>query len=302
MQGVVKTREVQKSLNEMSRDERISFIRTNGDPKVAVRVTTRDADRSDGPAQNSVIAENLLKERIKSFGFRTWSEEGSADKTADFSVLGEARIKKLSAKLAASGLTITKYTLTSWTVKCVDRATGEEIYFNNTLPKGVGSWASEEEALAAIGGKIAEEFNRDFFLQHFGLTGQKVVLKVTGLDDPASAELLGRELIGLGAVLSSTPYAGASPRAYDLVLAGSGSLQELVANGILKPLNNKLGSACFGLGPAAGDEVMVTLAPTCDKSVLSKLETAPPAGLYAAPQSRQRSVVKNPETLKKILI
>ena len=87
-QAVVKTREVQKSLNEMSRDDRISFIRNNGDPKVAVRVTTRDADRADAPAQASPIAENLLKERIKSFGFRTWSEEGSADKTADFLVSG----------------------------------------------------------------------------------------------------------------------------------------------------------------------------------------------------------------------
>ena len=301
-QAVVKTREVQKSLNEMSREDRLSFIRNNGDPKVAVRITTRDADRADGPAQTSAIAENLLKERIKSFGFRTWSEEGSTDKTADFLVSGEARIKKLSAKLQASGLTITKYTLTSWTVKATDRATGEEIYFNNTLPKGVGSWATEEEALAAIGSKIAEEFNRDFFLQHFGMTGQKVVLKVAGLDDPGSADLLGRELIGLAAVVSSAPRPGASPRAYDLVLAGSGAAQELVASGILKPLNAKLGSACFALGASVGDEVNVTLAPTCDKSVLSRLETAPPAGLYAAPQSRQRSVVKNPETLKKILI
>jgi serine/threonine-protein kinase len=301
-QAVVKTREVQKSLNEMSRDDRISFIRNNGDPKVAVRVTTRDADRADAPAQASPIAENLLKERIKSFGFRTWSEEGSADKTADFLVSGEARIKRLSAKLQASGLTITKYTLTSWTVKATDRATGEEIYFNNTLPKNVGSWATEEEALAAIGTKIAEEFNRDFFLQHFGMTGQKVVLKVTGLDDPGSAELLGRELIGLASVVSSTPRPGASPRAYDVVLAGSGLAQDIVANGILKPLNAKLGAACFTLGASTGEEVNVALAPTCDKSVMSRLETAPPAGLYAAPQSRQRSVVKNPETLKKIMI
>ncbi|MCU0805539.1 MAG: serine/threonine protein kinase [Burkholderiales bacterium] len=301
-QAVVKSREVQKSLNEMSRDERISFIRTNGDPRVSVRVTTRDADRPDAPPQASAIAENLLKERIKSFGFRTWSEEGSGDKTADFSVVGEARIKRLTAKLAASGLTVTKYTLTSWTVKCVDRATGEEIYFNNTLPKGVGSWASEEEALKAIGTKIADEFNRDFFLQHFGMTGQKVVLKVAGLDDPRATELFARELIGLGVVLSSSPRAGSSPRTFDLVLAGGASPTELVAGGIVKPLNTKLGTACFALGPVAGDEVTITLAPTCDKSVLSRLETAPPAGLYTAPPSRQRSVVKNPETLKLISI
>ncbi|MCU0898209.1 MAG: serine/threonine protein kinase [Burkholderiales bacterium] len=301
-QAVVKSRELQKSLNEMSREERISFIRTNGDPRVAVRITTRDADDPNAPAQASAIAENLLKERIKSFGFRTWSEDGGGDKPADFSVIGEARIKRLSAKLAASGLTVTKYTLTSWTVKCVDRATGEEIYFNNTLPKGVGSWTSEEEALKAIGTKIADEFNRDFFLQHFAASGQKVVLKVTGLDDPASADLFARELIGLGSVLSSTPRAGASPRTYDLLLSGGASPAELVANGILKPLNAKLGAACFALGPVAGEEVTVALAPSCDKSVLGRLETAPPAGLYSAPPSRQRSVVKNPETLKLISI
>ena len=46
----------------------------------------------------------------------------------------EARVKKLSAKLAASGITVDKYMLTSWTVKCVDRETGEEIYYNNKLP------------------------------------------------------------------------------------------------------------------------------------------------------------------------
>ena len=301
-QAVVKTRDVQKSLNAMSREDRVRLIRINGDPKIAVRVTTRDADRTDSPAQGSAMAENLLKERIKSFGFRTWSEEGAAEKGADFSVVGEARIKKLSARLEASGLTIHKFTLTSWTVKCVDRATGEEIYFNNVLPKGIGSWASEEEALAAIGGKLADEFSRDFFLQHLGMTVQTIVLRVAGLDGPPSADLLSRELIGLGTVMSSTPRPGTTPSAYDLVLAGSGSAQEVVANGILKPLNAKLGVACFALGASVGDEVNVTLAPTCDKSVLGRLETAPPAGLYAAPEARQRSVVKNPETLKKLMI
>ncbi len=301
-QAVVKSRELQKSLNQMSREERIDFIRNNGDPKVAVRVTTRDADRADAPSQPSAIAENILKERIKSFGFRTWSEEGAGDKAADFLVTGEARIKKLSATLQASGLTVTKFTLTSWTVKATDRATGEEIYFNNTLPKGVGSWASEEEAIRAIGDKLAAEFNRDFFLQHFGVSGQKVVLKVTGLDDQKAASLFMRELIGLAPVLSVTPRAGsASPRVYDLVLAGGGPPQDVVASRILAPLNAKLGEPCFALGATAGDEVGVTLAPKCaDPGVLGRFETAPPAGLYGAPPARQKSVVKNPDTLKKL--
>jgi|APFre7841882724_1041349.scaffolds.fasta_scaffold01096_7 serine/threonine-protein kinase len=299
--AVVKSRELQKSLNQMSRDERIDFIRNNGDPRVAVRVTTRDADRADTPPQASAIAENILKERIKGFGFRTWSEEGAGDKAADFLVSGEARIKRLSAKLQASGLTITKYTLTSWTVKATDRATGEEIYFNNTLPKGVGSWQSEEEAIRAIGDSLAAEFNRDFFLQHFAPAGRKVALKVTGLDDDRAAALFVRELIGLAPVLSVAPRAGGSPRVYDLVIAGGSPLQDVVANGLLKPLNAKLGEPCFALGASAGDEVGVMLAPKCaDPAVLGRFETAPPAGLYGAPPARQKSVVKNPETLKRL--
>ena len=67
---------MQKSLNQMSRDERIELIRANGDPKVSVQSSVRDADQPDAPPQTSPVAENILKERIKSFGFRTWSEGG----------------------------------------------------------------------------------------------------------------------------------------------------------------------------------------------------------------------------------
>ena len=226
--AVVNVKALQKSLNQMSRDERIQFIRQNGDPKVAVKVTVRDADQPDALAQPSPIAENLLKERIKSFGFRTWSDDGAAtgDKTksADFNVLGEARIKKLSAKLAASGVTINKFTLSSWTVKAVDRETGEEIYFNNTLPKAAGSWASQEEALAAIGGKIADEFSRDFFLQHFNRRPGRESAAVRGCCRTGVADqTLARELLGLP---SGTRRERAGPAAiavYDVVLSGTGS-------------------------------------------------------------------------------
>ena len=69
-------------------------------------------------------------------------------------------------KLEASGLVVTKYALNGWTIKAIDRATGEEIYYNTKLPTGEGSWASEEQAFKAIGTKIASEFSRDFFLPH----------------------------------------------------------------------------------------------------------------------------------------
>ena len=241
----------------MTRDERVEMIRASGDPKVSVQVTTRDADQPDAPPQISPVAENILKERIKSFGFRTWAEGGAdGNQRADFAVRGEAKIKKMSVRLEASGLPVTKYTLTSWTVKCVDLATGEEIYFNTTLPKGVGSWASEEEALKAIGAKIADEFSRDFFLQHGNVASQKVTLSVDGMPDAAAEDALGRELIGLPQRHRRRPRGPpAKPRVYALQLSGSGSAGDLVAVGVLKPLNAKLGQACFALGASGGETV-----------------------------------------------
>jgi serine/threonine-protein kinase len=306
MQGVVNVKAVQKSLNQMSRDERIDFIRASGNPKVAVQVAVRDADAPDAAPQPSPVAENMLKERIKSFGFRTWSEGGAAEaggKSADFLVQGEARVKKLSMRLPASGLTVSKYALTSWTVKCIDRETGEEIYYNTALPKGLDSWPSEEEALQAIGSKIADEFSRDFFLQHVSLTGQRVTLNVEGMPGPAAEELLARELIGLPGVIAATPRPPASPRGYDLQLAGEGPIGDLIASAVLKPLNAKLGQECFSVRGIAGDQASIAFDRRCaDAGVLSRLETNPPAGLYGAPPGRQRTVVKDPELLRKLTI
>ncbi|HEY2968548.1 MAG TPA: serine/threonine-protein kinase [Casimicrobiaceae bacterium] len=305
--AVVNVKALQKSLNQMSRDERVDLIRASGDPKVSVQVSVRDADQPDAPPQLSPVAENILKERIKSFGFRTWSEAragaNESGKAADFAVIGEAKIKKLSMRLQASGLMVTKYTLTSWTVKCIDRETGEEIYYNTALPKGVGSWASEEEALKAIGTNIADEFSRDFFLQHANVTGQPVTLSVEGMPDTASEDLLARELVGLPEVIAVTPRSPAKPRIYDLQLAGTGAPNELVANGVLKPLNAKLGQACFALGASSGEQVSVVFDKRCaDAAVLNRLETNPPAGLYGAPPGRQKTVIKNPDTLRKLSI
>ena len=304
-EAVVNLKAVQKSLNEMSRNERIEFIRASGDPRVAVRITTRDADAPNAPAQASPIAENILKERIKSFGFRTWSEsDPRKDGVAgpDFVVEGEAKIKRLSMKLEASGLVITKYALNSWTIKCIDRTTGEEIYYNTKLPAGEGSWPTEEEALKAIGAKIAAEFSRDFFLQHVYVTGRRTTIRLDGVPGTVTDDALRRELTGLPAVITVAAGAG-RPRTFALELAGSGSAADLVASGVLKPLNAKLGQACFTVGAVTGDEVGVAFDARCgDAAVLARLETNPPAALYGAPPGRQKAVVKNPETLKKLMI
>ncbi len=306
-EAVVNVRAVQKSLNQMSRDERVELIRASGDPKVSVQIDVADAEAPNVPPQPSPVAENILKDRIKSFGFRTWAEgmPGGSDgrKGADFAVIGEARIKRLSMRLQASGVTVTKFALTSWTVKCLDRETNEEIYFNTALPKGIGSWATEEEALKAIGTKIADEFSRELFLQHANVTGRKITLNVEGMPDAASEELLARELVGLPGLVAATARPPGSPRGYDVELGGSGAAGDIIAVRVLKPLNAKLGQACFSLGATMGNEVAVRFDQACaNPTVLSRLETNPPAGLYDAPPSRQKSVVKNPEMLRKLTI
>lgn len=305
-QAAVRVRDVQKSLNLMSREERIDFIRNNGDPKISVAINVGGEDAA-APPQNSQVAENLLKERIKSFGFRIWTGDpqtaAAAGKGADFAVIGEAKLKKLSAKLAASGITIDKYLLTSWTVKCVDKQSGEEIYFNNKLPVAAGSWATAEQALAAIGGKIADEFSKDFFVQHFNASGKNVALKIDGLPDPGVEAAIAREIIGLQAVIGITRRAGA-PAVYDLQLSGgTGPLTDLVASAVLKPLNAKLGQPCFNLGATSGEQVSVTFEPACsDKAVRARLDTNPPASLYAAPPARQKSILRDPESIRKLTI
>ena len=304
-QAVVNVKAVQKSLNQMSRDDRVEFIRANGDPRVSVRITVRDADQPDAPPQPSLVAENILKERIKSFGFRTWTAGSPPDdskKGADFEVVGEAKIKRLSVRLEASGVVVTKYALTSWTVKCVDRETGEEIYFNTALPKGVGSWATEEEALKAIGAKIADEFSREFFLQHVSATGRKVTVSVQGLP-PSATESFARELVGLPDVIAVAPGSTAGPNSFELQLAGTGSAADLLAAGVLRPLNAKLGQTCFSVGAVAPEQVAVVFDKACtDAAVLLRFETNPPASLYGAPPGRQKTVIKNPEMLRKLTI
>ena len=170
-----------------------------------------------------------------------------------------------------------------------------------TLPKGDASWASEEEAYKAIGAKIADEFSRNFFLRHVSPSSRRVALVIEGLPEGGAADLVGREFVGLPVVIASRPRAGSAPRTWDLELAGGGPAADLVAAGVLAPLNAKLGAPCFAAGASTGDEVRVRFDARCnDAAVLSRLETHPPAGLYGAPAVRQKAIIRNPETLKKL--
>jgi serine/threonine protein kinase len=283
--AVVRVRAVQKSLNQLSKEERIEFIRNNGDPKVSILMAIRNADTAQPlPPERSMLAENVVKERIKSFGFRVWSVDGETGanannaQTSDFQIEGEVRVKLLSAKLPASGLTISKTALTSWTLKAIDKASGEEVYLNTVTPQGK-SWATEDQALAEIGKLVGDAFSKSFFLEHFNFSAQKVDLTIVGLPDAQSAALLLRELRGFRQVLDAQLVAGSGDSGkYQLQLA-EGNPSDLIGEALLKPLNHKLGLNCFSLAGAAGSEVRVNFSSTCaEAAVRGKLSNLPPAG------------------------
>ena len=292
--AVVKVREVQKSLNQLSKDERIDFIRNNGDPKVAVQIAVTAADNAQAmPAARSAIAENVLKERIRSFGFKVFSNEGevapAGAKPADFQVVGEVKVKLLSMVLPTSGLTVSKTALTSWTLKAVDKTSGEEIYLNTVTPAGK-SWNTEDLALVEIGKLVGDEFSKNFFLQHFNFGSQKVLFQVTGLPDAQSAKSILRELRGFRQVIDAQMLGDTGN--FQLTLA-DGSASSVLQDVIFKSLNSKLGQNCFALTDVSASGVNASFAPACAGAVLrGKMEAVAPAGLMDAPDARGKALLK----------
>jgi serine/threonine-protein kinase len=305
VRAAVRVRQVQKSLNQMSQEERVDFIRNNGDPRIAVAVSSLWPDIDPGaPPQRSQLAENTLKQHIQGFGFRTWNDEASAGQNADFVIDGEVRFKRLSVRLAASGLVIDKVVLTSWTVRCTDRKSGEEVYLNTEVPEGT-SWTSEEKALADIGRRVGEQFSREFFLSHFHFTARKVALQLTGLPGEEVAGSLLREIASLRAVLATEVKSLGSERA-EFVVDMSGGLADAGQNvqaGILMPLSRKLGRNCLSVASSTPDAVTLGFDPACAvPEIVAKLQTLPPVGLMEAAPSRREAVLHSPELRKRISI
>lgn len=318
---------VEEALKQMSRDQRVALIRERGDPRISVAIFAADADRASNIApRRSQIAENILKERIQSFGYRVWSEEhaeklrlelmarsqleGQTDVTlsvsqqraADFTIFGEAKFKTLSARLPTSGITVSKYVLTSWTVACVDNATGQEIYFNNKVPTG-RSWNDEDVATRDIGQIIGQEFSRDLFEQHLSAPSRIFQLQVLGLPDYDAGELMRKELMGLRPVLNvdfrNFDASGMSLFEVDFT-GGRNAFARIVNDTMVRPLNAKLGDRSFRLVSTRGDLVRVAYNSPDGSDLVDRLNKLPPASLATAAPERIRAIAQTEATLEAV--
>lgn len=295
---------VRDAVQSMSRAERVSLIKEHGNPRIAVSISVRDAERGTSvPPERSSIAENILKERITGFGYRVWAEREEGHGTADFAIHGEVKFMPRSVTLKASGLKLTKYVLTSWTVKCVASDTGEEIYFNSKVPKGQG-WASEDEALQEIGRLIGEEFTREFFENHLMRPAGIFQLRVTGLPDYDTGVLLRRELIGLRPVLNVDlrDFDANGISIYEVEFSGRrGNFAQVVNDAVVKPLNRKLQARAFHLTSARGEVAEVAFqTEDDDEGVVRRFRDMPPASLSDAPMGRLENLSLDEATMKKV--
>ena len=299
---------VREAVESMSRAERVQLIKERGNPRIAVSVTVRDAERgTQVPPERSAIAENLLKEHISGFGYRVWSQDsGSESETsdgADFVISGEAKFKPRSVRLKASGITLTKYVLTSWTVKCTASDTGEEIYFNSKLPKDK-SWADEDAALQDIGLLIGQEFSREFFEDYLMRPTRIFELRVTGLPDYDTGMLLKGELIGLRPVfnvdLRSFDAKGVS--VYEVEFSGKrGNFLQIVNDTVVKPLNQKLQTKAFRLLSARGEAVDLAFHVEGDvEEAVRNFKSMPPASLSDAPPGRIERLIQDDNMMEKV--
>lgn len=333
-----KTKEALKTLSEKNRTIK---LKEAGNPRISLAITVKDAQRDSGtPPIRSEVAENVFKKQMASFGYRVWSEEAARDinqgmaqrseakgnktlaayyttnSASDFRVIGSVKFQPVVITMKASGIKIKKYALNSWTVKCYDTLTGEELYFNNKIPEA-RSWASEDLALNDIGQMISNEFSADFFEQHLSSPVTTYQLMVEGLSSWDMGELLQEELVGLRSILNvdfrSFDIDGIA--LYEIQFSGNrNNFSRAINKEILKPLNRKIGDRGFKLASVRGTVVRLIFNSDRDEdSIIADFENGAPSSLTKAPKERiaelsqsdnaQKAIAKvNPQAIKLIAL
>lgn len=324
----VYTNEAQEALREMSRAQRVDVIRDFGNPRISVRINVRDSQRGRFvKSERSEVAENVLKEHISSFGYRVWSEElsqeldmanaeksmvrGQSDMAAhysnrrntDFVIRGEVKFKPISITLKASNITIDKFQITSWTVKCIDNRSGEEVYFNNQIPTRM-SWNTEDAAVAAVGELIGDEFSRSFFDSQMMPTSKIYQLEVMGLPSYDTGVMLKKELIGLRPILNVDfrSFESSAGALFEVEFAGNElKFAELLNTTILGSLNAKFQKDVFHLDSVQGDIVKILYKGSKNEGkMLEKFESAPPSSFATATSERLGNIALSKESMEKV--
>lgn len=324
----VYTEEAKDALREMSKSQRVDVIRDFGNPRISVQIKVRDSKRSVYThAERSEIAENVLKEHISRFGYRVWSEDtsqkidmanaeksmvkGQSDMAAyysnrqnvDFSIRGEVKFKPISITLKASNLKIDKFQITSWTVKCLDNRSGEEIYFNNKIPTRM-SWNTEDAAVSAVGELIGEEFSSSFFESQMMQPSKIYQLEVSGFPSYDVGVMLKKELIGLRPILNVDfrSFEASSGAVFEVEFAGTElKFAELLNTSILGALNAKFRKDIFHLEAVQGDIIKVSYRGSRnEEKVLQQFENNPPSSMASATPERIGSLALSSESLNKI--
>ena len=305
MKAEVSISDVKDSLDAMSRKNRIDLIKSYGNPRISASINIqRDYPRLNNlEPMRSPIAENILKEHISQFGYRVWSENTTKKTDADFSIHGRAKIKSKTMTLTSSKLTLTKYNLTSWTVKCMNNHTGEEIYFNNKIPQGRG-WSEEDVAIEDIGRLIGKEFSKSFFEENLRKPFKIYQMHVSKLGSYETALMLKKELIGLRRIINVDlrNFEASGVSLYEVEFSGQQeNFMKAINNTVIDPLNKKLGSKYFKLVSADSDNIRVNFQSRGKpETVLKKFETTPPASLAVASPRRIASLVKNKSLMEKV--
>ncbi|MEN8189521.1 MAG: hypothetical protein ABFS19_06705, partial [Thermodesulfobacteriota bacterium] len=288
----VYSKKTEESLREMSGEQRVALIREYGNPRIGVKITVRDAQRgSKIGEQRSDIAENIVKAQIKDFGFRIWSDKSKGK--GDFFISGEVKFKPVKLKLKTSGVEINRVTITSWTISCMDENSGEEIYFNNKLPKK-RSWSSEDEAVAAVGEMIGQEFSKDFFQNQLLAKTQIYQVEIRDVGSYDFVELFKNELIGLRPVLNVElrSFEDKGSAFFEIEFSSSSmSFTDFLSSGILKPLNTKFGKPLLSLAEVRRQEVKIGFKSKGRvEKLYSQVKTKPPSSLAQAAPERINKV------------
>ena len=310
------------AIGELSKEERLGLIRQGGNPRISVCVTARDFERGS-VVERSQVAENILIEHFTNFGYRAWSEdltdttsseeteisEGNTVKTivsksqvkaSDFSVIGEAKFKTISAVLPPSNVTITKYVITSLTIKCVNNSTGEIVNPATEVPQKQ-SWADEDGALEEVGQIIAARFNKEFFEGQMLRPSTLFVVTVLGLPDYDTGVLVKKEMIGLRSILNVDfrSFDASLGSMYEVEFAGQGQdFAPIINNGVLKPLCAKVGEGAFKLTGVKGNTATVRFTqPEWQRDLTAAFNGRLPAAVAEAAPERLNSVIKSPELL-----